>query len=70
MSRNEGRVGTGCESAIDAAEILEEIAAGERATRLDRRVAVARYLAAGEGWREASTTLGGAFAPAPLPRDG
>jgi hypothetical protein len=31
--------------------------------RLPRQAAVARYLSASEGWREASAQLGGTFAP-------
>ncbi|MDQ3471846.1 MAG: hypothetical protein M3428_05670 [Pseudomonadota bacterium] len=62
MSRNEGRIGTGDDAAVNADEILAQI---ERdAARLPRPVAVARYLSASEGWREASTELRGAFAPA------
>ena len=62
MSRNEGRIGTGDEAAVDAAEILAQIEI--EAARLARPVAVARYLSASEGWKEASAQLGGAFAPA------
>lgn len=68
MSRNEGRIGTGDEEAVDAAEILEQIEI--EAGRLPRQIAVARYLSASEGWREALAQLGGAFAPpARDPRD-
>ena len=48
------------------APIWAEIAAQARSAPIPRPVAVARYLAAGEGWREASIALRGAFAQ---PRD-
>ena len=62
MSRFEGNIGEDGASAVDIAEIFEEFvrqlpAAGQR-----RKGAVARYLSASEGWREASSELGGAFA--------
>jgi hypothetical protein len=47
---------------VDAAEILAQIEFD--AARLPRPLAVARYLSAGEGWREASAELHGAFASA------
>ena len=62
MSRNEGKIGTGDEAVVDSAPIWAEIAAQARLTPISRPVAVARYLAAGEGWREASIALRGAFA--------
>ena len=62
MSRNEGKIGNGDEQAIDAAEILSQMEAGPRPLR--RPAAVARYISAGEGWREALAQLGGTFAPA------
>lgn len=63
MSRNEGRIGTGDEAAVDAAEILAQIERDAANARLPRPLAVARYLSASDGWREASLGLGGAFAP-------
>ena len=65
MSRNEGKIGIGDEAAVDAAGIIEQMEL--EIARLPRPAAVARYLSAGEGWKEASAELGGAFAPpAPL----
>jgi hypothetical protein len=66
VSRNEGKIGNGDEAAIDAVRILEQIEL--EIARLPRPAAVARYLSAGEGWKEASAELGGAFAP-PAPAD-
>ena len=68
MSRNEGKIGTGDEAAVDAAEILEQIEL--EIARLPRPAAVARYLSAGEGWKEASAELRGAFAPPAHLNDG
>ena len=68
MSRNEGKIGTGDEAAVDAAEILAQFE--REAARPPRPAAVARYLSASEGWREASAELGGAFAPAVRDGDG
>ncbi|MEJ7777603.1 MAG: hypothetical protein WKF52_09535 [Sphingomicrobium sp.] len=70
MSRNEGRIGAGGEAAGEAAEILAQIEADAASRRLPRPAAVARYLSAAEGWRDASATLGGAFAPAARNGDG
>jgi hypothetical protein len=68
VSRIEGKIGKGDEAAVDAAEILERIEI--ELTRLPRPEAVARYLAAGEGWKDASAELGGAFAPPKSACDG
>ena len=61
MSRNEGKIGGQGEAAIDAAEILAALRRESRGAR-SRKDAVRCYLAAGEGWKEASRLLGGAFA--------
>jgi hypothetical protein len=63
VSRNEGKIGTGDEAAVDAAQILEQVEL--EIARLPRPAAVARYLSASDGWKEASAKLGGAFAPPP-----
>ena len=61
MSRNEGKIGAGDGTPIDAAEILAEIAGGQR-QRVRRQDAVACYLSGSDGWKEALAALGGAFA--------
>lgn len=62
MSRIEGRIGGKGKEPVDAADILAALSR-EAAERPDkRRDAVSRYLSASEGWREASSVLGGAFA--------
>ncbi len=68
MSRNEGRIGSDDAQAVDAAEILEQVKL--EVARRSRPPAVVRYLAAGEGWKEASAELGGAFAPPAQAADG
>jgi len=62
VSRNEGKIERGGELAVDASEILAALArdAGRSAKR--RKDAVSCYLSASDGWREASTILGGTFA--------
>ncbi len=62
MSRIEGRiVGKGKER-VDAADILAALEREAAKAPEERRDAVSRYLSASEGWREASSVLGGAFA--------
>jgi hypothetical protein len=47
---------------MDAAELVAAFEAQLASARGDRRLAIARLLAAGPGWREARDGLGGAFA--------
>jgi hypothetical protein len=47
---------------MDAAELVVAFEAQLASARGDRRVAIARLLAAGPGWKEARDILGGAFA--------
>jgi hypothetical protein len=47
---------------MDAAELVAAFEAQLASARGDRRLAIARLLAAGPGWREARDALGGAFA--------
>ena len=62
MSRNEGKIGGQGEAAIDAAEILAALRRETDGGATSRQDAVRQCLAAGEGWKEASELLGGAFA--------
>ena len=62
MSRFEGKIGGKGDSLADAAEILAALARETRADGKRRQDAVSRYLSASDGWREASSVLGGAFA--------
>ena len=62
MSRLDGKFTAAGEAPLDAAEILAALEAQAADSKSDRQDAIARYLAAGEGWREALQQLGGAFA--------
>ena len=50
---------------MDAAELVAAFEAQLANARGDRKLAIARLLAAGPGWREARDVLGGAFAEGP-----
>ena len=60
MSR-EGKI-KGEGAPVDAAEILAALVRDTRGSGTRRQDAVTCYFSAREGWREASTILGGAFA--------
>ena len=62
MSRIEGKIGGKGKEPVDAADILAALAMQAERGPEERRDAVSRYLSASEGWREASSVLGGAFA--------
>lgn len=47
---------------MDAAKLVAAFEAQLANARGDRRVAIARLLAAGPGWKEARDAVGGAFA--------
>ena len=47
---------------MDAAELVAAFEAQLASARGDRKLAIARLLAAGPGWKEARDLLGGAFA--------
>jgi hypothetical protein len=50
---------------MDAADLVAAFEAQLVSARGDRKVAIARLLAAGPGWKEARDVLGGAFAEPP-----
>ncbi len=62
MSRNEGKIRGEGDAPVDAAEILAALARETGVSAARRNGSVSRYLSASDGWREASTLLGGAFA--------
>ncbi len=62
MSRNEGKIGEQGAAAVDAAEILAALRRESGRGARSRQDAVRCYFAAGDGWKEASQMLGGAFA--------
>jgi hypothetical protein len=66
LSRLESKItAAGPVAGMDAAEIVAAFEAQLASARGDRRVAIARLLAAGPGWKEARDALGGAFAEPP-----
>ena len=62
VSRYEGKIGGEGVAAAEAAEILAALGREPGRGARDRQDAVRCYLAAGDGWKEASELLGGAFA--------
>ena len=64
MSR-EVKIGTGDDFPVDAAEIIAEFEAAAGEGEVCRQAAVARYLSASDGWKDAMASLGGKFAPGP-----
>jgi hypothetical protein len=50
---------------MDAADLVAAFEAQLATARGDRKVAIARLLAAGPGWKEVRDVLGGAFAEPP-----
>ncbi len=65
MSRNEGKIAGRAAAAVEAAEILAALGREAALARPSRKDAISCYFAAGEGWKEASRLLGGAFADEP-----
>jgi hypothetical protein len=63
VSRIEGKIECDAKIEVEAADILAALAADRVAAAGERQAAVARYLSASDGWREACHELGGAFAP-------
>ena len=62
MSRNEGKIGGEGVDPVESAEILSQLAETGESDAERRRGAVSCYLSASEGWKQAKTVLGGAFA--------
>ncbi|HVL78540.1 MAG TPA: hypothetical protein VM346_04540 [Sphingomicrobium sp.] len=63
MSRHEGKFTGASEAPLEMAELLETMSARTAFTSRDRQDAIACYLSAGDGWRDALDAIGGAFAP-------
>lgn len=62
MSRLDGKLTPAGDSSLDLAELLAALEAQPGASVQDWREAIACYLSASEGWKDASQLLGGAFA--------
>ena len=62
MSRLDGKFTAAGDASLELAELLAGLEAQPGTDLQDWRDAIACYLAGGEGWRDASQRLGGAFA--------
>ena len=62
MARHERDFRTGAEEPVSLDELLALLGSGADGDGRSREDAIACYLSAGEGWREAMKRLGGAFA--------
>jgi hypothetical protein len=70
VSRIEGKIERDGKVEVEAVDILAQLAADRFSDATKRRAAVAQYLSASDGWREACEELGGAFAPADTKKRG
>ena len=72
MARYDGKLTAAGESAFDAAELLAALGAQAAVSQAERQEAIVRYLSASDGWLNAGSLLGGAFADDRQagPRDG
>ena len=62
MSRLDGKFTAASDVPLDLAELLASLEAEPEASANDWRAAIACYLSASDGWRDACELLGGAFA--------
>jgi len=62
LARHERDFRTGAEEPLSLDELLALLGSGADGDGRSREDAIACYLSAGEGWREAMKRLGGAFA--------
>jgi hypothetical protein len=62
LARYDGKLTAAGESAIDAAELLAALGAQAAVSQAERQEAIIRYLSASDGWLNAGSLLGGAFA--------
>ncbi len=62
LARHESEFEAASEVALDPDDLLAALGCRGSVGSGNRRDAIARCLSASEGWREASTRLGGAFA--------
>ena len=62
MARHDGEFRASTDEPLSFRDLLDLIGSEDPADSQRRQDAIACYLAAGEGWREAMKKLGGAFA--------
>jgi hypothetical protein len=65
LARHERDFRSGAEEPLSLNELLTLLGSGADGDAETREDAIACYLSAGEGWREAMKRLGGAFAEGP-----
>jgi hypothetical protein len=62
LAKHERDIQAQAEEPLGLNELLELLRVGGEADERARQKAIACYLSAGEGWREAAKAIGGAFA--------
>ena len=62
LARHDGEFEAAGEASVDARELLAALRRPVTARIGNRSEAIAKCLAGGDGWRDAATRLGGAFA--------
>jgi hypothetical protein len=65
LARFDGNLKAAAEAQLDIEELLSALADGRATRGEDRQGAIACFLSASEGWRDAKTLLKGAFARMP-----
>ena len=71
LSRFEGKFQGEAAASLDVSRLISELAGQQsQLSDRDRQAAIACYLSASEGWRNASQRLGGAFAGRAFARRG
>ncbi|HXG80709.1 MAG TPA: hypothetical protein VNJ05_02805 [Sphingomicrobium sp.] len=67
MARFDGNLKAAGEAKLDVDELLSALSAAQGREQKERAEAIACFLSASEGWRDAKETLKGAFAGGPRP---
>ena len=71
LSRYEGKFQGEAAETLDVSRLISELSGQQsQLSDRDRQIAIACYLSASEGWRNASQRLGGAFAGRAFARGG
>jgi hypothetical protein len=67
LARFDGNLKAAGEAKLDVDELLSALSGSSGRGRRERQEAIACFLSASEGWRDAKETLNGAFAGDPKP---
>ena len=67
MARFDGNLKAAGEAKLDVDELLSALSSTAKQAEQDRQDAIACFLSASEGWKDARGTLKGAFASGPKP---